>query len=84
MEWQPIETIPHGEAVLVHRPGMRDGVDVASFYPAEDGMEEHWWTSGGPNAGSDYTLSPEEKYTHWMPLPELPVTEAKHGVKYDN
>lgn len=69
MDWQPIETIPHKTNVLVYRPGQRGDIDVAQYWPAEDGGDAHWWTAGGPNAGSDYT---DDETTHWMPLPEPP------------
>lgn len=67
-EWQPIETIPPRENVLVYRRGRRGEIDVAQFWPAEDGRAACWWTAGGPNAGSDY----EDTNTHWAKLPDPP------------
>lgn len=62
MEWQPIETAPEDEFVLVWCP---------DFYCYEYGIavlggeEGHWLTYEG-----DYEL--ESAPTHWMPLPKPP------------
>lgn len=71
-EWRTIETIPPRENVLVYKEGRRGSIDVAQFWPEEDGYSAHWWTAGGPNAGSDYEDYPDDRPTHWMPLPEPP------------
>jgi hypothetical protein len=77
-KWQPIDTLPEGEHVLLWFPHGERGIG---------GMEcgtcfwEEWlvsvrrlciWTHGGPNAGSDWEPCDDEMPTHWMPLPEPP------------
>lgn len=57
MKWQPIETAPNNQSILVARsPGYIELVD------AED--NDYDW---GP-----YEDNGLDNPTHWMPLPELP------------
>jgi hypothetical protein len=69
IEWQPIETAPEEETVLVlisvlDRFGNEPGVYVHSG--VLDG--EGWWLS------HDGPLNLEScEPTHWMPLPNLPI-----------
>lgn len=74
-EWQPIETVPEGEHVLLWFPkGERGngGIECATIFKGDtihpSGMS--FWTHGGPNSGSDW--DPEEAPTHWQPLPDPP------------
>lgn len=70
--WQPIDTLPEGEHVLLWFPvGEREvgGMECATVYISEDG-EWGFWTHGGPNSGSDWWC--DEKPTFWMPLPDPP------------
>lgn len=60
-DWQPIETAPERDAVLVHH---------ASYWGAlackhEDGS---WWRWRAPVGNEPLNFRP----THWMPLPEPP------------
>ena len=56
--WQPIETAP------------KDGTDILLVY-GEEITVARWsfsfWNTDDQDRGYD-----EEKFTHWMPLPELP------------
>lgn len=72
-EWQPIETAPESEPILVFAPKAHRGHDsceVVVLYHVDG--EIHWWTNGGANAGSDLYFEPDETPTHWMPLPDPP------------
>lgn len=60
MEWQPIETAPKGERVLVYFP--RTGRKEAMIIAASNPTGSQWWAKHIGN------LFP----THWMPLPEPP------------
>lgn len=78
-EWQPIETAPDSEPILVNAPGADRGRDSCEVVVVvrTDG-EIYYWTNGGPNGGSDLFF----KYglpTHWMPLPPPPALMAKRG-----
>ena len=57
--WQPIETAPHGEWVLVY--GTRFRAALPSVEPAR--LDEYGWADKG-----GYSVRP----THWMPLPAAP------------
>jgi len=76
MEWQPIETLPMGEHVLLWFPkGERGvgGMECATVFVEDDGFGKIWyfWTEGGPNSGSDW--SAPEAPTRWMRLPPPPT-----------
>lgn len=58
MNWQPIETAPHGEILCAFQHG---GIAVC-----EKGFSGFWHTPYG------YTQEPNMLPTHWMPLPEPP------------
>lgn len=62
--WQPIETAPFGETVLL---GWRDWRDHQ--WCMEVGPASHGWRRGGIN-----NVSLHGSATHWMPLPEPPTT----------
>jgi hypothetical protein len=67
MEWQPIETAPVGENILVVRDGCISvaRTDAANLYVGlielSSGFYQEW--------GEVYIDTP----THWMPLPESPA-----------
>jgi hypothetical protein len=76
-EWQPIETAPEGEHILLYwQSGERGngGMECAMIFREDPisptGMS--FWTHGGPNAGIDWEPRDGEQPTHWMPLPEPP------------
>lgn len=77
MKWQPIETAPKDELILI-----TDGVDVAPGWWTGE-IKYPWafiddtrWDAGecedekGLIAPNGY---PEKYITHWMPLPEPPT-----------
>lgn len=80
-EWQPIETAPEFEPILVTAPKANRGHDSCEVvvlvrhpeYEGPDGKLFSFWTNGGPNGGSDLWFDEEEYPTHWMPLPNPPV-----------
>jgi hypothetical protein len=68
MNWQPIETAPRGERVLVALPRRSNPVTIAEA-DKDDGM---WWEWG------PYESDLEDLPTHWQPLPaphESPTSE---------
>ena len=59
-EWQPIETAPEGESLLVYMPtDKRNPIQVAR------------WGKHTKVIGNQFAFD-MEKPTHWMPLPEPP------------
>lgn len=91
--WQPIETAPEGELVLVYAPPQSgdypDDVRIKFDYicPDYEGWHdhcasyEHYMAVGGSNAcGPDVVCTgPTEKapYTHWRRIPLPPAITAK-------
>jgi hypothetical protein len=74
-DWQPIETLPEGEHVLLYwTKGERGGggIECATVFRGLIGYDWSYWTHGGPNSGSDWETRDYEIPTHWMPLPEPP------------
>ena len=72
--WQPIETAPKGEQVLINCPGKRV---ATAFYQEQPFIGNGWHVvvpcMGGFGNGSDtFVHWPEDQPTHWMPLPEAP------------
>lgn len=66
MDWQPIETAPEMETVLLYAPGL---VHVGHFNTTNN----KWWTyTNGEGTISEVNLNSWAKPTHWMPLPEPP------------
>lgn len=70
-DWQPIETAPKGERILIISDNRRHyivtwGVFYSDFYRSE---MAGWWGSSDPE--QDDLILPDEA-THWMPLPEPP------------
>ena len=75
-EWQPIETAPKGELILLHGTqdkhemvNMGGPVTFAGYWDACDGA---WCSVGSTWSGPFYTP------THWMRLPS-PPTLPLHG-----
>ena len=65
MEWQPIETAPEGEVVLVW------DADAEEFFPAEFLSQVTGW--GNPGEWMDWHGMRLLHPTHWMPLPDPPT-----------
>lgn len=67
MKWQPIETIPNDERVLLcyGEPffGTISKTIECGYYDEESGKFLFWLSDREINTN---------KVTHWMPLPELP------------
>lgn len=66
--WQPIETIPKGQNVLVWSKWsgeIGDPLDEYGIYMAE--------ADDLCIVGGDYYTAYADKPTHWMPLPEPPT-----------
>lgn len=89
--WQPIETVPEGEHVLLWFPKGEKGnggMECARLYRESDGgLPPGGWTHGGPNSGSDWDWGYDDMPTHWMPLPAPPAAprqpaEAKAAGEY--
>ncbi len=79
--WQPIETAPEGEHIMLYWPEGEKGVggiECATIYKTDywalTGYD--YWTHGGPNAGLDWEPRNSEKPTHWHPLPKPPETRG--------
>lgn len=69
-DWQPIETVPEGENVLLFFPeGERGngGVEAGMIFYDPAGAPDLTcaWTHGGPNAGSDWSFERTGKPTRW-------------------
>lgn len=63
--WQPIETAPKdGDDILVSGPWL--GMHVVGYDDSGD-PDFCWATLDGPNYSA-------QAFTHWMPLPEPPVS----------
>jgi hypothetical protein len=81
--WEPIETMPEGEHVLLWWPeGERGvgGMECATVYKDHNPNGEwSYWTHGGPNAGLDWAPRDNERPTHWRaiaPPSESPFIEG--------
>lgn len=86
--WQPIETLPEGEHVLLYwRQGERGagGMECATVF-RNDNPDNllppmFFWTHGGPNSGSDWDPKEDHKTdepempSFWMKLPDPPTKE---------
>jgi len=69
MTWQPIETAPDREEVLIWEPlgGEPDGmIYIAIRYPMQRGDDPPGWYESGNE------ISPMAP-SHWMPLPDPPA-----------
>lgn len=76
MEWQPIETAPHGPSLLLY--GALAGEISGPYAGAYICIGE--WTGRGDYIGYDWLCDNTDAYalwckpTHWMKLPNVPVT----------
>ena len=72
MFWQPINTAPENEDILVcwaKLLGFNGDVCAAIHIVDEENGDDHWRTEANPFDGGEYCVWPEEP-SHWMPLPE--------------
>lgn len=72
MTWQPIETAPKGETVLIYTPTI--GIETAIQLEAvkrdqPEGTFFLWFVGQSMKNGGASGYSP----THWMPLPPIPT-----------
>lgn len=75
MNWQPIETAPTNEVVLIFIPNTTNfdpGVHRAMKLDMGTGA---CWQTNSLHGGSD--IDPFYAPTHWMPLPEPPKDDAE-------
>ncbi len=71
-EWQPIETAPTNISVLVYIPNAEHyGEGIYRAILVDMGTGKRWHAST-LHMGRD--INPENRPTHWMPLPEPPVS----------
>lgn len=88
LQWQPIETAPHNERVLVFYT-YTNGVGrriIATYYRAEtleseyeeSGYAEPGWYEESYAADTIYPI--EQEPTHWMPLPPPPHDRAREAT----
>jgi hypothetical protein len=71
MTWQPIETAPKdGTAILVRVPNY--AYDSSETMTVVRWRHECWELTRGGSYAEDHDLNATP--THWMPLPEPPVT----------
>lgn len=72
MTWQPIETAPEDEHILIATTG---GYIGTAYWTNEgDGVE---WAWGHPERDYGQCVNPKLKAVAWMPLPKHP--EASNG-----
>ena len=71
MEWQPIETMPNDEAVLIAGGDVLYPIVASKITTDEGSVSFDLDAQGG-------IVCPEVAYwpTHWMPLPEPPTKEV--------
>lgn len=70
MEWQPIKTAPRdGTAILAS--GLDHGKGPGRHYAVVEWMDFGWESSGWY---PDEDFFPLTYLSHWMPLPDPPVT----------
>lgn len=75
-EWQPIETAPEDQSVLIYIPNAEHyGEGVYRALRKETVKKGVFiWMTTGLRHGSDL-LRRDYQPTHWMPLPDPPVSE---------
>jgi hypothetical protein len=69
MEWQPIETVPMNTYVLVFMNG-----DMFKGKLEEEGIYKNWDFPFADAHGCGCCAGCKDYPTHWVPLPEPPVT----------
>lgn len=72
--WQPIETAPEDENILVATTG--GWVDTA-FWTDEDGEGRKWWWLLSASVYARHPIHPDLIPTHWMPLPKHPSVQQR-------
>jgi hypothetical protein len=78
--WQPIETAPKGQTILLYSPPLKEfsmsytNITIAWF--VSGGITGHWGTAVFFDGRS--IVQHVHNPTHWMPLPDAP---AAHGIK---
>lgn len=73
--WQPIETAPRNESVLIYLPDREHyGEPIYRAILVDMGSGERW-TVTGLHIGRD--LYKDDKPAAWMPLPQSPVLTGK-------
>ena len=71
-EWQPIESAPKdGRPIIVTNGVDIDKAEWAQWHPDMDGG---WRTHLSHDSDYDNFM---ENVNHWMPLPDLPVSESE-------
>lgn len=77
--WRKIETAPKDRYILLFSPcapAWDGNMEVARWFGDDD--NGGWWSCGGPNGGIDLQDGGPGHhggcFTHWMDLPEPPVT----------
>ena len=70
VDWQPVETAPHNEAVLLYLP-------AAGYSKAE--IEVGCMSTGSRN-GPYSSISYHGRATHWAPLPSPPPCAGDAGL----
>lgn len=82
MDWEPIETAPFGPKgyckLLVWLPVDDDGADGAVAILIHEDISDgsrYEWHDGSGDSVQNYTP------THWMPLPDPPIGQARIDVK---
>lgn len=88
-EWQPIETAPKDEVVMVYSPPQQGDWPNSlriCFDHIDSGIADDYWYNHGEHyehyccvALPEGSIGPKEKapYTHWMPLPDPPNSQTK-------
>ncbi|AXF52955.1 MAG: hypothetical protein [Caudoviricetes sp.] len=86
--WQPIETAPKDQLVMVYTPptihDYPDSVNIRFDHIDSDIADDYWYEHGEHYehyccvAKPEGSIGPSEKapYTHWMPLPAAPKQEG--------
>lgn len=74
-EWQPIDTAPVNQSVLVYIPSpvaehYGPGIYRAILVDTRPDLRAPYWTTTALHTGRD--VGNGEQPTHWMPLPDPP------------
>lgn len=81
-EWQPIETAPINESVLVYVPNAEhygEPIYRAIKIYFEGRQSQPYWTSTAVHCGRD--IAGDYQPSHWMPLPESPLLKPSEKKK---